>query len=51
MNLVYLVDNINDIDEKQIIFQESPQEFESEIILDYGNESDSGGKQIDCKCP
>lgn len=47
MNLVEFVERVNDLDEDQIIFQENTEIFESDIILEYGDDSYSGGHEKD----
>ncbi len=46
MKLVEVVEQINEIDEDQIIFQENPEVYDSDIILEYGDETDSEIKNL-----
>lgn len=45
MKLIDLIKNINDLDEDLIIFIASKEYYESDIILDYPPENDSGIKE------
>jgi len=45
MNLIELVTNIENVDEEAIIFQESKDDFNSDIILSYAEEGDEGIKE------
>jgi len=46
MKLIDLIDNINNIEEDLIIFQENEKDYNSDIILSYGEEGDEGIKII-----
>ena len=45
MNLIELIEVIGDVDEELIIFQENKDDFNSDIILSYGENNDGGRKE------
>lgn len=44
MKLIDLIENLDNLDEDLIIFQEKIDDFNSDIILEFGEESDLGVK-------
>jgi hypothetical protein len=45
MKIVDLVNNIDNVDEESIIFQEDTEDFDSNIILSFAEEGDGGEKE------
>lgn len=47
MKLVDIVNSINSIDEESIIFLENTKNFESDVILSFAEDGDSGFKEVE----